>query len=135
MSNTPNFDIPKKYTDEELNTMAALVKTFTAMRGVNAEIIARDWDAEYNRRLSNGEAECGKCEKWGNALDMEYDDDTGFHICCEGKFTCKCCGDKDIDNIDGVDCPVCDKPVCDECMNADENDGNCKTDRCIKCDE
>jgi len=50
-------------------------------------------------------------------------------------FTCKCCDEENIDNIDGVDCPVCDEPVCDECMIADENDGNCKTDRCKKCDE
>ena len=40
-------------------------------------------DAEYNVRCENGEAKCEECGKWGQALDMEYDDDTGFHICCE----------------------------------------------------
>jgi hypothetical protein len=53
----------------------------------------------------------------------------------EGVFTCESCGTEDIDDVDGVDCPRCDFAVCDECMVCDENDGNCKTDRCKKCDE
>tara|TARA_R110002126_G_scaffold281410_1_gene429196 strand:- start:348 stop:926 length:579 start_codon:yes stop_codon:yes gene_type:complete len=40
-------------------------------------------DAEYNVRCENGEAKCEECGKWGQSLDMKYDDDTGFHICCE----------------------------------------------------
>jgi len=42
-----------------------------------------DRDEEYNRRCENGEAKCEECGKWGQALDMDYDDDTGFHICCD----------------------------------------------------
>ena len=51
-----------------------------------------DSDAEYNRRCENGEAKCEECGKWGQALDMDYDDDTGFHICCGKHFS----GDKDL---------------------------------------
>jgi len=45
-----------------------------------------DSDAEYNRRCENGEAKCEDCGKWGQALDMDYDDDTGFHVCCGDEY-------------------------------------------------
>jgi hypothetical protein len=34
-------------------------------------------------RIENDEARCEVCGKWGQSLDMDYDDDTGFHICCK----------------------------------------------------
>ena len=53
----------------------------------------------------------------------------------EERFTCKCCGDSNLDVDDGIDCPECCEYVCDECVISDENDPHCKTDRCVLCDK
>jgi hypothetical protein len=87
----------------------------------------------YRDALDETELTCDRCHR--EEYPEEYDCDDDCETEEDDVFTCKCCGEENIDNIDGVDCPRCDEPVCDECMIADENDGNCKTDRCKKCND
>ena len=89
---------------------------------INCSACKRDFTDEVDGRSSFAEA-------LGKILCMDCFNNE------EGVFTCESCGTEDIDDVDGVDCPRCDFAVCDECMVCDENDGNCKTDRCKKCDE
>ena len=59
-------------------------------------------DMLYNARTANGEAVCEDCGKWGMAVDMDYDDDTGFHTCCKQEPT----------DEDEVCCVACNDFVC-----------------------
>ena len=59
-------------------------------------------DMLYNARTANGEAVCEECGLWGMAVDMDYDDTTGFHMCC---------GQND-DISNEVACVVCSEVAC-----------------------
>ena len=75
-------------------------------------------DDLYNMRCELGYAQCVVCNTWYPQLDMNYDDDTGFHTCVEcdeDDELCEFCGDTD-DCL--MMCEGCKKSGCTECVKS-----------------
>lgn len=77
----PSCD-PKAYSaDCKKNIPAHLQVLMGILMGDEEGERGESPDEEYNRRCDAGEAKCEVCDKWDKALKMNYDDDTGFHLC------------------------------------------------------
>ena len=103
----------------------------THRRSMSASFLAAmDTRADdlYNMRCELGYAQCVVCNTWYPQLDMNYDDDTGFHTCVEcdeDDELCEFCGDTD-DCL--MMCEGCKKSGCSECVKSyiGEYFGDCK---------
>lgn len=86
-------------------------------------------DDLYNMRCELGYAQCVVCNTWYPQLDMNYDDDTGFHTCVEcdddeeevEKDICCKCG-RWWDKGDVCDCGCSHRACCDTCICEEEEE-------------
>ena len=124
--------------DDHFNNVESALYDEWGDKSMNMIIWIKDLESIKEKEEEDSDDEEDYCD--GGCGQKEIWDCSDKHMCktCDMReeelFTCNVCGEEELSMYDGIDCPECSEFVCDECVISDENDPNCKTDRCVKCD-